>query len=503
MAQPRSNTRTSFTSGSSGDGGIFANSKFFMKKQNRAAAKIQSLCRAFLVQARLYRQRVLEPRLQEIRDCEARKSEELCRIQKQLQEERQAMPAKIQQEMEDSTILIRNLKQEIEGYTQVNETLKEKRKEEKKKNTKLEQESRHWKDTTFRLDVQNTKLTAEIKERKPTVEKYEWAVQNGNEQMEELEASLLKVCFQQGVLKKYISRMIKLVDEKAKKNDKSERTTSASGPGLQRSKTGGPSSSSSTKQQQQRPFQRSKTSSSPTSSPKQSRKSLHRNKANSKSKKRHSVKSDAVGHASFNWESYGGSKSNLVLDFLDEEETSNGAEDLLVSLPPDDNKEGQKGQADFNWASKSYNSIDFALDESDVVAEGDEAPARIPRRQPKTKTPAEEGGERKSRRQSRKSIKRNTSVDSEPFMKDLVEDLKAMDSNDDGDAAVEDTTASKPRRHSSSKIKAKEEKTEGGERRSRQERHSRSKAVSVSNPLKDLVQELKTIKKEGLKQLQL
>ena len=114
-------------------GGAFGHSKFFLKKQNAAAKKIQSLIRAFLVQARLYRQRVLEPRRQELQDVEDRKAEELRRIQVQLEEEKKALPAMMKQEMMASEEEADLLKLEIEDYTKANEALKQERKEEKRK----------------------------------------------------------------------------------------------------------------------------------------------------------------------------------------------------------------------------------------------------------------------------------------------------------------------------------------------------------------------------------
>ena len=358
-------------------GGAFGNSKFFLKKQNRAATQIQSLIRTFLVQARLFRQRVLEPRRRELLDCQVRKTEELRRIQEQMQEERQGLPAVIRQEMEASTVLVEQLKQEVEEFTRANERIKEERKEERRKHKELDTESRQLKDSTFRVDVQTTKLTAEIKERQETADKYAWAVKDGTAQMEELETALLKVCYQQGVLKRYINKIIKMVDEKAKEHG--SHSTASSPP-------------SSPKQQPQR------------------RKSLHRNKSNKQGvkKRNSSIKSD-VGNASFNWETYDG-KPDPAADIC--------VEDLIAHHPDEE-------QACFDWATKSYAWANQSLEElGDEVAK-EVAPARKARRQSK---PHEDEKKCDEERRSRRHSKPSAGIDkaAKQALKELVHELKAL-----------------------------------------------------------------------------
>ena len=206
----------------------FANSKFFQKRINRAAIKIQAILRAFLVQARIFRQRKLEPRLQDIQDCENRKLEELRRIEEQKNTEIENLPTRVKAEFEDAEEFIKILKKEIAEYEEVNAELKREHKEVKKKNKELEKEAADHNRAHFKLEVSNNKLANENKDLSETAEKYKYAVEGGNEQKAELEQSLLGEAKTKQMVKRCINRVLKAVEARAEGVDETERPRSTS-----------------------------------------------------------------------------------------------------------------------------------------------------------------------------------------------------------------------------------------------------------------------------------
>ncbi|CAB9513740.1 expressed unknown protein [Seminavis robusta] len=221
MAQLRGTVRSPKTSGGSqpvssfGGGGAFGGSKFFQKKLHKSATKIQALCRAFLVQARLYRQRVLEPRLQELRDCQARKAEELRRIAQQLELEKQEAPEALKKEMEDSEQVVETLKKEIEEYKKANDEMKPQVKAIRKENKKLKEEKSLLDEIDFKTQVEITRLNKEIAALEETAAKFQPALRDGQRQKEELETALFRVARQRGILNRSIRKIVKLVEERA------------------------------------------------------------------------------------------------------------------------------------------------------------------------------------------------------------------------------------------------------------------------------------------------
>jgi hypothetical protein len=192
----------------------FANSKFFQKKLAVSAIKIQKLCRAFLVQARIFRQRHLEPRLQELKDVDVRKAEELRRVTEQLQLEKKAAPAQVLQEIEASEGVVEALRKEVDEYTKANEELKVEVKALKKKNKEYQQENTQHRDAEFKVQVQTQRLTKEIKSNEEIAARYQYALEDGMMQKEELETALMRVAHQRAVLKKAVGKILKLVEEK-------------------------------------------------------------------------------------------------------------------------------------------------------------------------------------------------------------------------------------------------------------------------------------------------
>lgn len=206
----------------------FANSKFFQKRINRAAVKIQALCRSFLAQARIFRQRKLAPRLQDLKDCDSRKLEELRRIEEQRVAELEALPTKVKAEFEDAEEYIEILKKEIADYESVNTELKREHKEIKKKNKELEKEATDHNRAHFKLEVANNKLANEIKDLNETAEKYKYMVEGGNEQKEEFEQSLLTEAKKKQIVKRYINKVLKAVEGRAEGVEEIERPRSTS-----------------------------------------------------------------------------------------------------------------------------------------------------------------------------------------------------------------------------------------------------------------------------------
>ena len=229
MKPPSNNIRAPISEiGGMAINSTFANSKFFQKRINRAAVKIQALCRSFLAQARIFRQRKLTPRMQDLKDCDSRKLEELRRIEQQKIAEIEALPTKVKAEFEDAEEYIEILKKEIADYESVNTELKKEHKEVKKKNKELEKEAAEHNRAHFKLEVATHKLANEIKDLSQTAEKYRYAVEGGNEQKEEFEQSLLTEAKKKQIVKRYINKVLKAVEGRAEGAEEIERPRSTS-----------------------------------------------------------------------------------------------------------------------------------------------------------------------------------------------------------------------------------------------------------------------------------
>ena len=193
----------------------FAQSKFFQKRINRAAVKIQALCRAFLVQARVFRQLKLDPSRQELLDCESRKAEELRRVQEQKEAEWKNLPESVKMEFEESEAYIECLKRDIEDYKKVNDELKHEHKELKKKSKEPHKEADQHNAAQFKVEVANNKLSKENAGLAEEVEKYGYAIEGRNDRKQEFEENLMKEVQQKQILKKYINKVLKLVEDRA------------------------------------------------------------------------------------------------------------------------------------------------------------------------------------------------------------------------------------------------------------------------------------------------
>lgn len=193
----------------------FANSKFFQKRLKKAAIKIQSLCRAFLVQARCFRQCKLEPRFQDLKSCDARQAEEIKRIQDQKVAEMEDLPRRMKMEFEESEQFIVMVKKEIADYKDANAELKVEHKELKKKNKELSATASTNNALHFKLEVSSNKMSNENKSLEKTKETYFYLLEGGNEQKEELEKMLLQQVHKRHILKRYIGKVLKAVEEKA------------------------------------------------------------------------------------------------------------------------------------------------------------------------------------------------------------------------------------------------------------------------------------------------
>jgi len=330
----------------------FANSKFFLKRQNRAAIKIQAIGRSFLVQARIFRQRVLEPRMKDLQDCQTRQLEELRRIQQQKDTEMKELPTRIKTELEDTVQLVANLKQEIADFERDNEELKQQRKEVKRQNKELEAESAQLKEDDFRLRVRTTQWTKENSDLQHQFDQFKEEMDEWTHIKTCLDADVVKAMRQQAILKKYIAKIIKAVDEKA----------------------GNTSTSSSS---------RSK-SSSPPASPK---KPTNRRKSLAKSLSKKKMALHDSESAGFNWASHSHdwSKNPIVLEDEEDapapaspkkstnrrkskkpnkspivaehvEEGSFNNQDLLNGSSSSKSDSKSDGAA-FDWATKSYNNF--------------------------------------------------------------------------------------------------------------------------------------------------
>jgi len=185
-----------------------------MKKKIHAAKKIQAMIRSFLVQARVYRERTLAPRQRELEAVQTRKLEELKRIQDQFEQEYKELPSVMEQEWQDALLTADGLEEKIESLKGANERLKEERKEAKKLNKELEAQSQSLKDQHFKVSVAVHRTQKENEELRPTFERYEWAVNDGITQRDQLEAALMKSVKQQEILKKYINKVVKKVETK-------------------------------------------------------------------------------------------------------------------------------------------------------------------------------------------------------------------------------------------------------------------------------------------------
>lgn len=378
------NTRSSFSAVGASSNMPFGKSKFFLKKEIKAATKIQAIIRAFLVQARLYRERVLAPRQRELEEVQSRKLEELKRIQDQFEQEYAELPLKMEQDFEDALLTKDGLEEKIKLLKTVNEELSEERKEAKKMNRKLEAESQSLKEQCFKLDVHIHKTQKENQELQSTFAEYEWAVNCGNQQRDELEAALMKCVKQQEVLKRYINKAVKKVETRSlslprrsssKKQIKRSSSSGCAAAFRRASTTSGVRRSKSSKH----PVPLNNSPSSP-SGGKKKRPSLNKNIDGHASfdwsrmsdrnlnvldssedsqkqklqapKKRPSLNKNIDGHASFNWASM--SDRNLNVDAMDGSAESFSQLDLLEKQPED--------QACFDWANNSYTWAGQAAD---------------------------------------------------------------------------------------------------------------------------------------------
>lgn len=216
MAQAN-NSPKAVVAGFTGVGALnptFANSKFFLKKQNRSAVKIQAIVRAFIVQARIFRQRKLEPLEKDLENCEHRKLEELHFIEEQKKIEMEQLPAQIVTEQEESHVLIDSLKRDIEDWTEWNKKVKAQNKELKKNNKELEKKLAASSQNDFRLDVQKTKLTQENKKLEADAQYYKDHILDIKCYMDNKDRELNKVAQQKEILRKYVRKIIKLVESK-------------------------------------------------------------------------------------------------------------------------------------------------------------------------------------------------------------------------------------------------------------------------------------------------
>ena len=321
----------------------FANSKFFQKRLNSAAIKIQALCRAFLVQARIFRQRSLEPLVQELNDVEGRKMEELRRISEQMNLEKDEAPVQIKDEMEASQGIMEALQKEVDAFKEVNEELKGQIKALKKTNKELQLENTQHSDADFKLQVQIQRLTKEIKVNEEDAARYQFALEDGNLQKQEMETALLRASHQRSVFKKAVGKILKMVEDKA-----------GSGTGNK--------------------------GASPPASPRRGRRGSGMTKSKSKKKlvtrSKSSDEVKIVGSADYDWASSSYDLSN-ALTLEDDDKVpgddshtsrSHGSKKLVNSK---DNADHHSG-ACFDWATKSYrwDNMSIALDDSvDKISE--------------------------------------------------------------------------------------------------------------------------------------
>lgn len=387
----------------------FANSKFFIKKQNRAATKIQAICRAFLVQARIFRQRVLEPRLQDLKDCEARRLEELRRIQEQKELERKELPEQMKKEMESVQETIDSLKSAVSELEKDNDALKQEHKALKRRNKELKEEASRQNDEEFKLQVQNNKITKENKYLEETYERYKYALEGGKIGRQELEKSTMKEVHGKNMLKRYITKIIKLVEDRGMAADGAPKKDN--------------DSSSPAKPSRRKHLTKSS--------------SVRGGKKKHSSSKNHNSGSSHGETAMFDWASHSQDLSKTPI-VLEDEETGENVE-FLEKMVEDDshrhnnnssqnskrnhqshsshNNSGGGSSACFDWATQSYNWSNQSI-HLDEVVKVDTAATKERR--------ARRGSKKHSSSRSLEGHMSSKSITKDNAFSDLVHELKTI-----------------------------------------------------------------------------
>ena len=201
---------TSFIGG--GMNATFANSKFFLKKQNRAVTKIQAVVRAFLVQARVFRETKLEPRLKDLADCERRKLDELKTVEEQKKKETEELPAIIKKEAEEAEGIAEELQREIDDVKKDNAELKEKSKALKHSNKELEKEMSMKSKNDFKLEIQTTKLKTENDKLEKDLQWYKERIWDYECALENKQHEVQRVLVQKNIYRKFIRKVVKLME---------------------------------------------------------------------------------------------------------------------------------------------------------------------------------------------------------------------------------------------------------------------------------------------------
>jgi hypothetical protein len=381
--------KTTVTVGGFGTNSVFGNSKFFQKRLASSAVKIQALCRAFLVQARIFRQSHLEPRLHDLKDVETRKVEELRRITEQLHLEKDAAQAQITQEMEASEGVVEALRKEVDDYTKANEELKVLIKPLKRRNKELQQENTQHRDAEFKLQIQSQRLAKEIKANEEIAARYQYALEDGNLQKQELETALMRVAHQRAMLKKTIGKILKMVEEKVN-------TT-----------TGG---------------------ASPPASPRRGRRpDMSKTKSTKKIPSRANSAEEVSKKADYNW-----AHASYIMEF---DHKNNDSSDSITMEPDNNehksNRSGAKkrgsgkamdantGAAAFDWSTQSYNWGNKSIQLHDTMDKIREAPKGSRGRRHSDQID-------RTNKSHRPPHHKSSSSKADGSMRDLLQELKAI-----------------------------------------------------------------------------